>query len=86
MSLLSSLAGAPLLQGKRNKGVAGKTPGSNYAGYDTACMCSLSAGVAICCVQACKVKGLMLSSLGLVPPAILRCAIAPADVNVYWLA
>jgi len=43
MSVLSSLAGAPLLKSKRNKGVTGKPPGSNYAGDDTACMCSLSA-------------------------------------------
>ncbi len=50
MSVLSSLAGAPLLKGKRNKGVTGKSPGSNYTGDDTACVCSLSA---CCCHMLC---------------------------------
>ncbi|KAL0017855.1 hypothetical protein WJX77_010871 [Trebouxia sp. C0004] len=36
MSVLSSLAGAPLLKGKRNKGVTGKTPGLQSQRTDAA--------------------------------------------------
>jgi hypothetical protein len=42
--------------------------------------------VAICCVQACKVKGLMLSSPDLVPPAISRCVRCSGTFNLYCLA